>query len=97
MIKIGYGISDYESMVVENRHYVDRTNYISILENITQSKFLFFLRPRRFGKAETVVARLFNSIKATSHKIYLLIDEYDHFTNELVSFDLEGFKKIYCS
>ena len=31
-----------------------------------------------------------NNIK---HKIYLLIDEYDHFANELLSFDLTRFKR----
>ena len=186
MIKIGYGISNYESMVKEGRHYVDRTNYIDVLENVVQSKFLFFLRPRRFGKslfistlahyydlqhkaqfdylfghryigknptplansylvltfdfsgidtsslqntekgflknvktgveefcvtypelfsatfleqllaidkAETLMKKLFISVKQSGHQIYLLIDEYDHFANELISFNLEGFKK----
>ncbi|MCK6606539.1 MAG: hypothetical protein L6Q59_16710, partial [Ignavibacteriaceae bacterium] len=27
-------------------------------------------------------------------KIFLLIDEYDHFTNELISFDQEHFREI---
>ena len=186
MIKIGYGISNYESMVKEGRHYVDRTNYIDVLENVVQSKFLFFLRPRRFGKslfistlehyyglqhkaqfdylfghryigknptplansylvltldfsgidtsslqntekgflknvktgiehlfidnpllfsardlekllaidkAETVINQFFTLVKQSGHQIYLLIDEYDHFANELISFNLEGFKK----
>ena len=186
MIKIGYGISNYESMVTEGRHYVDRTNYIHVLENVVQSKFLFFLRPRRFGKSlfistleyyyglqhkaqfdylfghcyigknptplansylvlkfdfsgidttsientkkgflkkvktgvtyfceayplmfsatllekllandrsETLIDDLFTSVKKSGYKIYLLIDEYDHFANELISFDLGAFKK----
>ena len=186
MIKIGYGISNYESMVTEGRYYVDRTNYIDVLENVVQSKFLFFLRPRRFGKslfistleyyyglkhkaqfdylfghryigknptplansylvlifdfsgidttslentqkgflkkvktgveelcnayplifsndflekllaidkAETLIEKLFTAVKKAGHKIYLLIDEYDHFANELISFDLNAFKK----
>lgn len=187
MIRIGYGISNFEDMVRENRYYVDRTHFISVLENVTQSKYLFFLRPRRFGKslwisvleyyyglqyadkfdflfgqyfigqhptalknsylilrfdfsgidtstikntedgflykvklavtafaqnysdivpkeletellalkkAEQIIGKLFTLVKKSPHKIYLLIDEYDHFTNELVSFDLAGFKKI---
>lgn len=187
MIKVGYGISNFESMVQENRYYVDRTNYIAVLENTVQSKFLFFLRPRRFGKslfistleyyydlnyadkfdflfgkyyigknptllknsylvlkfdfsgidtttientqkgflskiriginlfaqahrdlfseemenewmqidkAEILMSNVFATARNTPHKIYLLIDEYDHFTNELVSFNLEGFKNI---
>lgn len=186
MIKVGYGISNFESMVKDNFYYVDRTNYLAHIENLG-SHFLFFLRPRRFGKslfistleyyygvqhaekfdflfgkyyigkqptplknsylvltfdfsgidttsienaekgflakvksavmqfaelysylfsekqkesfiseskAETLIGKLFDSVKNTSHKIYVLIDEYDHFTNELVSFNLEGFKTI---
>ncbi len=185
MIKIGYGQSNFESMVSEKRYYVDRTNYIALLETTIQSKFLFFLRPRRFGKslfistleyyyglehkekfdflfgkyyigqnptplansylvlqfdfsgidttslqhtekgflakvfigvktflqtysslfpsdliadlaetdkAETVMGKLFMAVKNTPYKMYLLIDEYDHFANELVSFDLDAFK-----
>jgi hypothetical protein len=185
MIKIGYGISNFESMVREDRHYVDRTNYISILETVAQAKYLFFLRPRRFGKslfistleyyyglqhkeqfdflfgkyhvgknptplansylvltfdfsgidtttiektekgflakvkkgvemfcltypqcvsvdfwatvqdidrAEILIDKLFTTLKGFPHKIYMLIDEYDHFANELVSFNLDGFK-----
>ncbi len=187
MIKIGYGISNFADMVSENRYYVDRTPFIEVLENTIQSKYLFFLRPRRFGKslwisvleyyygkqyadkfdflfgkyhigknptplknsylmlrfdfsgidtttilkteegflskvklgvgffaqkyrpffseeteaywlaagkAEQVMGRFFKSVSGISQQIYLLIDEYDHFTNELVSFNLDGFKKI---
>jgi Predicted AAA-ATPase/PD-(D/E)XK nuclease superfamily len=43
---------------------------------------------------EAVVKSLFSIIKAqnTPHKIYLVIDEYDHFANELLSFDMVRFK-----
>ncbi len=186
MIKIGYGQSNFESLIKDDFHYIDRTHYLSHLENMG-SRFLFFLRPRRFGKslfistleyyyglqhaekfdflfgkyfigknptplknsylvlkfdfsgidttsiqntekgflskvflgvknfiqtyptlfssdfiadlegtdkAEIIMGKLFTAAKNTQHKIYLLIDEYDHFTNELVSFDLAGFQKI---
>ena len=185
MIKIGYGQSNFESMVKNDFHYVDRTNFIALIEE-QGSRFLFFLRPRRFGKslfistleyyyglqhkekfdflfgkyfigktptplansylvlkfdfsgidttslentekgflskihlgvslfsttyahllpmgliedllatdkAETVMGKLFMAVKSTPYKVYLLIDEYDHFANELVSFNLDGFKK----
>lgn len=186
MIRIGYGQSNFESMMVNNYYYVDRTDYLLKME--TQgAHFLFFLRPRRFGKslfvsmleyyygiqhvdkfetlfgklavgkeptplknsylilrfdfsgidttsientekgflnkvklgvemfcqtysflfseeqiaelmqlnkAEYVIGQITKFIKKSSYKIYLLIDEYDHFTNELVSFNLDGFKKI---
>jgi Predicted AAA-ATPase/PD-(D/E)XK nuclease superfamily len=43
---------------------------------------------------EAVVKTIFSIANANKipHKIYLLIDEYDHFANELLSFDLERFK-----
>ena len=50
MIKIGYGQSNYENMVKDAFYYVDRTAYIELIENMG-SRFLFFLRPRRFGKS----------------------------------------------
>ncbi|MEM6264027.1 MAG: AAA family ATPase [Bacteroidota bacterium] len=34
------------------------------------------------------------ALTGCSYKIYLLIDEYDHFTNELVSFDISQFQDI---
>ncbi len=43
---------------------------------------------------ESVVKMLFTAVRTNEipHKVYLLIDEYDHFANELLSFDLERFK-----
>jgi Predicted AAA-ATPase/PD-(D/E)XK nuclease superfamily len=44
---------------------------------------------------EAIVTTLFSIAKTveTYPKIYLMIDEYDHFANELLSFDLKRFKK----
>ncbi len=43
---------------------------------------------------ESVIKAIFDFTKKNKipHKIYLLIDEYDHFANELLSFDMERFK-----
>lgn len=43
---------------------------------------------------ESVVKTLFDCMEQNNvpHKIYLLIDEYDHFANELLSFDMPRFK-----
>ena len=43
---------------------------------------------------ETVVKAIFDFTKKNKvpHKIYLLIDEYDHFANELLSFDMDRFR-----
>jgi len=50
MKRIPYGISNFETIIAENYYYVDKTKYIEILENYG-SRYLFFLRPRRFGKS----------------------------------------------
>jgi hypothetical protein len=50
MFKIPYGISYFPTMSTEGYYYVDRTRYIEQLEEAGE-KYLFFLRPRRFGKS----------------------------------------------
>lgn len=47
--KIPYRITDFESLISNNYYYVDKTRYITLVENI--SRFFFFVRPRRFGKS----------------------------------------------
>ncbi|HLP44500.1 MAG TPA: AAA family ATPase, partial [Candidatus Kapabacteria bacterium] len=49
MKKIPYAISDYDLMRRDNYYYVDKTRYIPIIENV--GRYLFFIRPRRFGKS----------------------------------------------
>ena len=44
-----YGISDFVELRRQNKYYVDKTMYIPMLE--TRANFLFFIRPRRFGKS----------------------------------------------
>ena len=47
--KIPYGISDFDRIRRQNYYYVDKTRFI---ENIEDSPpYLFFIRPRRFGKS----------------------------------------------
>jgi hypothetical protein len=46
---IPYGLSDYEYIRTENAYYVDKTGYLRDIENA--GKYLFFIRPRRFGKS----------------------------------------------
>lgn len=50
MRRIPYGISDYKTLIEENYVFVDKTKYIEKLENY-HSPYIFFLRPRRFGKS----------------------------------------------
>jgi Predicted AAA-ATPase/PD-(D/E)XK nuclease superfamily len=186
MIKIPYGVSNFETMIKEAYFYQDRTAYIGKLEDNT-APYLFFLRPRRFGKSlfitmlhyyygvehkaqfselfgklavgknptkhansylvlslefsriptetpqstfngflanvksgitifleqyaayftdiqqktilnqdqpNSVISKLFDYHigNKVPHPIYILIDEYDHFANELISFNFEYFK-----
>lgn len=60
--RIPYGISDYEYIVDGDYIYVDKTQYIEKLENF-HSPYIFFLRPRRFGKS------LFTSVLANYYDI----------------------------
>jgi len=50
MKKIPYGISSFETIQTENYYFVDKTKYIEQIENLG-GRYLFFLRPRRFGKS----------------------------------------------
>jgi hypothetical protein len=47
--KIPYGISNYDFFPSENYYYVDKTRYIENIEE--KGRYLFFIRPRRFGKS----------------------------------------------
>ena len=48
-LKIPYGISDFKRLRQEKYYYVDKSEYIRKLE--LAGNFLFFVRPRRFGKS----------------------------------------------
>ncbi len=47
--RIPYGISSYKTIRQDNCYYVDKTRYIQQIEET--GKFLFLIRPRRFGKS----------------------------------------------
>jgi len=47
--KIPYGISDYAEIMKSNFYYVDKTRFIETVE--LSPRFLFLIRPRRFGKS----------------------------------------------
>jgi len=186
-MKLPYGQSNFLNVATEF-YYVDRTQYIEVLEQ-QANRFLFFLRPRKFGKSlfismleyyygvqhkedfgrifgkyyigqhptpaansylvltldfsgiqtdskkdvlATFTSKVRNSIidffsayrpaflpedekalgenlmpadlldtcftaikkRLPNSKLYILIDEYDHFANELIAFHLEDFKEI---
>ncbi len=47
--RIPYGLANYERVIQKNCYYVDKTPYLKTLEE--NSDYLFFIRPRRFGKS----------------------------------------------
>lgn len=68
--KIPYGISDYDVIRRENYYYVDKTMYLQQIENV--GKYLFFIRPRRFGKS------LFLSIMEAYYDV-LYTDQFEFY------------------
>ncbi|WP_020558446.1 AAA family ATPase [Thiofilum flexile] len=48
-LKIPYGESNFKTLMTEGYIYLDKTHYIPLLEDA--GKYLFLLRPRRFGKS----------------------------------------------
>jgi len=50
MRKLPYGKSNFLDVIEDNCFYVDKTKYIETIENEHET-FIFFLRPRRFGKS----------------------------------------------
>ena len=188
MLKIPYGQSNFKLLIEDGFFYQDRTDYIQSLESF-DSRFVVYLRPRRFGKSlfvsmlkyyyalehqsdfnalfgnlaigrsptplantymtlffefsgiqtntsdstyngfhnavlgsvrkfleaytsffaheqkaailnqnapNEILRQLFNfhEINKVPHPIYILIDEYDHFANELISFNFSLFSEI---
>ena len=49
MLKLPYGQSNFEKVIIEDFFYQDRTAYIRVLE--ASPAFVYHLRPRRFGKS----------------------------------------------
>ncbi|MBM7557231.1 ATP-binding protein [Halanaerobacter jeridensis] len=50
MAKIPYGVSNFKKLRKDNYIYMDKTKYIEKIESYGEP-YIFFLRPRRFGKS----------------------------------------------
>ncbi|MDR3093991.1 MAG: AAA family ATPase, partial [Bacteroidales bacterium] len=48
--RLPYGNSNFERVITENYAYVEKTRFIELLEKENNS-YLFFTRPRKFGKS----------------------------------------------
>lgn len=47
MLKLPYGVSNFDKVAREDYYFVDHTPYLAQLEQMA-APYLFFLRPRRF-------------------------------------------------
>ena len=47
--QVPYGVADFVRVMTQNMYYVDKTMFLPELER--QPSYLFFIRPRRFGKS----------------------------------------------
>lgn len=85
--RIPYAIADYRKMREENGYYVDKTHFIPLLE--AAPYFLFFIRPRRFGKTLWLsMLRHYYDVNLKDEFAALFGDTYigEHPTNERNSY-----------
>jgi len=75
---IPYGIADFKDFRIKNLYYIDKTRFIRNIEK--KGSFLFFIRPRRFGKS------LFLSMM----EYYYDIDRKDRFDFLFKGTDIHG-------
>ena len=67
---------------------------------MTENKTIFDKKDRDYVLSATephnLIVQLFEVVKANApdKKVYLLIDEYDHFANQLIAYQLNDFKEI---
>ncbi len=90
--RIPYGISDYAEIMKSNFYYVDKTQFIETVES--SSRFLFLIRPRRFGKSLWInLMKSYYDINNTSKFDLLFGQTYigQHPTNERNSYLLLSF------
>ncbi|MCP4214963.1 MAG: AAA family ATPase, partial [bacterium] len=74
--KIPYGISDFNLFRQDNLYYVDKTPFLQEIENA--GRYLFFIRPRRFGKS------LFLSMMKSYYDVFYEKEFRDIFKNTWV-------------
>ena len=86
----GIDTTDVEATIKGFREKVE----ISIKGFVEKYKIDFFINPEQ--STEGMLSSLFEAFKIqkSEKKIYVIIDEYDHFANELLGFYNEEFKNI---
>jgi hypothetical protein len=79
--------SDFTSNVLKGlRDFIE-----DYKEHFSNEQITEILRPRRPNEA---VATLFTHLHKSKSKIYILIDDYDYFVNELTAFDFSSWNDI---
>ncbi len=68
--QIPYGVASYDRIITKNCYYVDKTMYLAEIEKA--GDYLFFIRPRRFGKS------LFASVMEAYYDVYYK-DRFEEF------------------
>ena len=71
--RLPYGNFNFERIITENYAFVDKTNFIELLEN-ESNKYQFFIRPRKFGKS-LLLSMLFACLFQSS--AYLPVSEQE--------------------
>jgi len=70
IIKLPYGVSNFKRLVRDKYYYVDKTKLIEEIEESSEP-YIFFLRPRRFGK----------SLLVSQLRYYYGLEHKDYFDN----------------
>ena len=122
-IRLPYGLSNFKTLVSDGYYFVDKTNYIEKIENLNE-RYIFFLRPRRFGKSlfvsmlshyygleyEAQFTKLFGkyyigkNLTPERNQHYILSFDFSRISTETVQSSLQGFLtnvrsgiQIFCS
>ena len=88
--KLPIGESSFENLINEERIYVDKTKNLYTL--ITESKFYFLSRPRRFGKS-LLVSTLENIFKGNK-ELFKDLWIYNLYSQTRYEFGNVGWKSI---
>ena len=67
MFKLAYGVRDYRKIREENCYYVDKTNYLKLLEE--EGDILAYFRPDDFGKS-LFISMMYYYYDINSKKIF---------------------------
>jgi len=106
-MKLPYGIADFYHLRTAGYEYVDRTGAIRTVEE--RGETLLFLRIKSFvsdyrdhlPEPVTIEADAFHTldgllavIRQTPYRLYLLVDEYDNFANEVMASDPQTYDDL---